>query len=164
MKISQDKNKLRIKGAEFVERETQRFIDKVVGGKFVPEFVTNTEPAMKACYARIPAAFKQLHIETWSSSRGQEIIDAAPTEHFMWNYPSGWCVTEHRLMSILLIWYDEFTQAVGLAGPTKPAVLSFAAGEERLYSSRILYTDAEVNDFNDKAVENVIYLQDFVHP
>ena len=164
MQTLEEKNKMRSQGAAFVERETRRFIEKVVGGKFVPEFVTNTDPAMKACYARIPAAYKQLHIETWSSPRGQEIIDAAPTEHFMWNYPSGWCVTEHPMMSILLIWYDEYTQAVGLAGPSKPAVLSFAAGEERLYSSRILYTAAEVSDFNDKAVENVIYLQDFVHP
>lgn len=164
MQTLKEKNKLRVIGAEFVERETQRFIDKVVRGKFVPEFVTNTEPAIKGCYARVPAAFKKLHAETWNSPRGQEIIDSTPTQMYQWNYHSGWCVSEHPSMSLLVIWYDLYTQVIGLAGPTEPAVLSFADGEERLHSSRILYTDAEVNDFNEKAVENVIYLQNFVHP
>jgi len=160
----EEKNKLRTQGAAFVEREVKRFMEKVVSGKFVAEFVTNTEPALHACYARLPAAYKQLHIDTWSGPRGQEIIDAATTETFMWNYRSGWCVSEHPSMSILFVWYDHYTQVIGLAGPSKPAVMSFAESENRLYSSRSLYTASEVNDFNDKAVENVVYLQDFVHP
>lgn len=164
METLQEKNKLRTQGAEFVEREMKRFMEKIVSGRFVPEHVTNTEPTMHACYARLPAAYKQLHMDTWSSPRGQEIIDSAPTQMYQWNFATGWCVSEHPSVSILFIWYDQFAQVIGLAGPTKPAVLSFADSENRLYSSRTLYTDAEVSEFNDKAVENVVYLQDFVHP
>lgn len=164
MQTLKEKTKMRAQGAAFVEREVKRFMEKIVSGKFVAEFVSTTEPAIYGCYARVPAAFKKLHIKTWSSPRGQEIIDSTPTQMYQWNYTSGWCVSEHPSMSLLLIWYDLHTQVIGLAGPTKPSVLSYAAFENRLHSSRTLYTEREISNFNSATEENVIYLQNFVHP
>ena len=154
----------RIKGAHFVERETNKFLAKVVGGTFTADFVTKTQPALQAKYSRLSAAYKKVHIDTWSGPRGQEIIDNSPTEMFMWNFLSGWCVSEHKRIAILFIWYDCMVECIGLNGPSKAAVVSFAASENRLYHSRTLYTDAEINNFNANVSENVIYLENFVHP
>lgn len=164
MQTQQEKELLRIKGADFIARESQRFIKKMINGKFVAEFISTTEPKLYGSYARVPAAFKKLHMETWTSPRGQEIIDSTPTQMYQWNFHSGWCVSEHPSMSLLLIWYNRCAQVIGLAGPTKPAVLSYAALENRLYSSRTLYTEREINNFNLTTEENVIYIQNFVHP
>ena len=163
-KIEQNVDKLRTAGAAFIEREMKAFMDDVINDTFVPDLVTDTEPRLCARYSRMPEKFKRLHIDTWSGPRGQEIIDASPTLTYQWNFRSGWCVSEHPLIAILFVWYDGKSHVVGLDGPSKLAVLSFAEAQNRLYHSQTLYTQSEIEAFKQQTAENLIYLQNFVHP
>jgi len=157
-------NDLECTGARFVKREMDRFSEMLINESFQSDLVTKTNPPIHAKYARVPAQYKQRHIDLWTSNRAQEIVDAsAPTDKWMWNFPVGWCVSEHPTMTLLFIWYMPHSLVIGLDGPVRDAVVAFAKSEQSLYASKLLYTDDEITSFG-RHYGKIVYLQNHVTP
>lgn len=150
-------------GRQFVNAECRRFLDSVASGTFKEDYVTKTEPAIFAKYSRVPAEYKSLHKRVWSSYRGQKIIDASDAnDKWMWNHTMGYAISEHPHLTLLFIWYMPYAIVIGLDGPKCQSVVDYCLTEDRVYSSRVLYTEEEIEEF-DRHYRKVVYLENYVN-
>ena len=159
-----DPNDLECEGARFVKNEIDRFIDSIVKDSFTADYVTTTEPAIHTKYARVPAEYQAMHKHVWTTPRGQQIIDTSgPHDQWMWRQPVGYAISEHPALSLLFIWYMPHAIVIGLDGPKRDSVIAYCKSEGKVYHSRALYTDDEIEAF-DKHHSKVVYLENYVTP
>lgn len=157
-------NDLECEGARFVKNEIDRFYDSVLDGSFTADYITTTEPAIHAKYARVPAEYQAMHKRVWTTPRGQQIIDNSdPHDQWMWRTPMGYAISEHPALSLLFIWYMPHAMVIGLDGPKRDSVIAYCKSEGKVYHSRALYTDDEIDAF-DKHHSKVVYFENYVNP
>jgi hypothetical protein len=152
------------RGARFVRAETDRFMESILTGTFKEDVVTATTPAIHARYSRVPPEFQNLHMRLWLSPRGQEIIDKSDESvPCMWRKPVGFYAGKHPDLTLLFIWYMPHCIVIGLDGPHRDSVLAYCEDQGCVFHSRTLYTDEEIQSFEDH-YGKVVYLANFVNP
>jgi hypothetical protein len=159
-----DKHDLQCRGARFVRAETDRFMESILTGTFKEDYVTATTPAIHARYSRVPPEYQRLHKQVWLSPRGQEIVDTADeNDRWMWQHPVGYALSEHPALSLLFVWYMPYCVVIGLDGPHRASVEAYCKDQGLVFHSRMLYTDEEIQSFEDH-YGKVVYLANFVNP